>query len=227
MAEVCVVIPVFNEEQSLVILLPELLPIAQKQGWQVVVVDDGSTDQSAFVVERLNVNVLRQPNRTGGGEAIAAGVRWAADQQLKWVVTMDGDGQHQPCDLERIVNPLVESGADIVVGVRCAKQLMRISPVRAIGLRVFNLLIFLLRGPSVRDCSSGFRGFRIDRYLSLSLKETQYHTAEFLISAHKAGFTIAQVPINSRGRAFGNSKKGSFLRYSLGFMRSIIRAAIV
>jgi hypothetical protein len=137
-------------------------------------------------------------------------------------VTLDADGQHVPEELQRLVRPVVEGRADLVIGSRVLGQYERDSYVRAHGVVLFNWLCSLLMMRRITDCSNGFRAIRASSLQRLDLRQVQFHTSEMLIEAIKKNLRVLEVPVTVRRRLAGVSKKGSNFRYALGFARVMI-----
>ena len=98
----------------------------------------------------------------------------------KIVLTMDGDGQHRPNEIERLVKPILDDEVDIVIGSRLLGQCERDSKIRWIGIHLFNFIINLLAGTRITDCSNGFRSFRVESLKKIVLLQDQFHTAELI-----------------------------------------------
>jgi hypothetical protein len=141
---------------------------------------------------------------------------------------MDGDGQHDPAEIDRLVWPIVRDGVDFVVGSRrlgaYEREAGAAGAARNIGLTVYTLLVNLLSGSRMTDVSNGFRAIRADRLDVIPFTEDQFHNPELLLGAARAGLRIAEVPVTIRRRTAGESRKGSTIRYGLGFLRVVLRS---
>jgi hypothetical protein len=221
---VMVILPCYNEADNLAELLPKVP--SQVAGLPVVplVVDDGSQDGSARVAERHGALVVSHPINMGGGRALSTGFGIAKAAGVRIVVTMDSDGQHDPAEIGVMIAPLIANEADVVVGSRALGQHDAASPMRSVGVVVFSALLSLLTGQHLTDCASGFRAFNASVLGRLRLRQEQYHTAEFIIEACKAGLRIAERPITIRLRQHGVSKKGHDMLYGYRFAKAVAKS---
>jgi glycosyltransferase involved in cell wall biosynthesis len=190
--DVSVVIPAFNEEEGIAALVGEVL--ARRPWREVLVVDDGSTDRTAERAAAAGARVVRHPYNKGNGAAVKTGVREARGAV---VLLMDGDGQHDPADAERIVAPV--GVHDMVIGSRSAADQ---DALRALGNAVFRAVASWLTGRPIPDLTSGFRAARRDRLveiLHLLPNGFSYPTTSCLAFL-KAGHNVAFEPIRARPR---------------------------
>jgi len=187
--QVSVVIPAKNEASTLEKLLPEiraLLPDAQ-----LIVVNDGSTDNTVGVCSQHNAHVLTQPYSLGNGAAVKAGARLATGDII---VFMDADGQHQPSDIPRLLEKLGR-GYDMVVGARDNSSQAGIH--RSFANKLYNRLASWVVAQPVVDLTSGFRAVNADKFrkfLYLLPNGFSYPTT-ITISFFRAGYPVAYVPI--------------------------------
>nr|WP_321258572.1 glycosyltransferase family 2 protein [uncultured Pseudodesulfovibrio sp.] len=218
-----VVIPVLDEEDNLREFLGQIPKDIDGIPVNTLIVDDGSTDSSREVAKEYQCSTATLPINYGGGLALKAGFRIAAMHDARLVVTMDGDNQHNPQDITALVAPILEGDADLVIGSRHLGSYERISMMRSIGIYSFNIIINILQGTSITDCSSGFRSIRLEMLEQVNLKQPQYHTAEMIISVAKSGGRIVEVPIAVKSRTHGSSKKGRDLLYGFKFLQTVLR----
>ncbi len=220
---ITIIMPAYNEEENLVSLLPKIPDKIFNTKISVLVIDDGSTDNTARVAEKNGAFVIKNPINRGGGAALKAGYDVVRRTNPKFVVTMDADGQHNPEEISTLVQPLMENKADFVIGSRLLGSSMQSSKVRIIGVHVFNRLINLLLGISITDCSSGFRAVKMSVIKASVLEQEQYHTSELIIEAAKRNFRIIDKPVTINERLSGVSKKGADLLYGLFFLRAVLK----
>jgi len=219
---IMIIIPAYNEKENLESLLP-LIP--KEIGGRVInllVVDDGSTDGTYEAVTEKGIAVVRNRINRGGGAALRLGFDVARAVGAEIIVTMDADHQHDPAEIEKLIHPLIQEEADIVVGSRVLGKNLSPSRIRYLGVYVFNYLIRFLTGVKITDCSSGFRAFKLKEVSSLILIQDQYHTSELIIEAAKMGLGIREAPITIKQRLLGKSKKGTEWAYAFSFLSVIL-----
>jgi len=201
-----VIIPAYNEAKNLPMVIGELRACCQR--WDVVVVDDGSTDCTADVARSLNVPVLQLPFNLGIGAAVQTGLIYAHRLNYDICVQIDGDAQHAVSDSIRLVDVLQSSNADLVVGSRfnLKKDGFQSSLPRRLGISVLILIIKLLTGQSVTDPTSGQRAFgrRAVRFLAPTYPQ-EYPEPEVVYMCLHAGLCVLEAPVRMRPRRFGKS----------------------
>jgi glycosyltransferase involved in cell wall biosynthesis len=212
--KVSVVIPACNEEVGLRAILPKLRHVADVA--EVIVVDDGSSDATGQVAAEAGARVLRQPYNKGYGASLKRGIREAANDII---VIMDSDGQHNPDDIPRLVEPLGEY--DMVVGARSVQssEWMR-RPAKKILAWVAEYLI----NQKIPDLNSGLRAFRRDRALEFMhiLPNGFSITTTLTLAMMKAGYSVGYVPIETMPRVGGKSSV-QFARHGLETVLLITR----
>ncbi len=213
-AKVTVVIPALDEEAVIgqtVSRIRELHP-----GFEIIVVDDGSTDRTAEVAEEAGALVVRHPYNIGNGAAVKTGIRRASGEL---VVVMDGDGQHDPADIAKLLREADKY--DLVVGARSSES--QASSGRRLANWLYNKLASYVGKFPVQDLTSGFRIFRrstVMRFLYLFPNTFSYPTTSTLAYL-RSGLTIKYVPIIARKRT-GKSKIKPF-RDGTRFILIILR----
>lgn len=161
----------------------------------VVVVDDGSSDETRAAAERAGALVLRHASNAGKGAALRTGFAAALRQEATAVLTLDADGQHDPSEIPQLVQRWQETGAGIVIGSR-AHHAAEMSAARRFGNRFSRRAISLFAGVPVIDSQSGFRLYDASMLRQLTLRGTRYELeSEVIVKAARAGFAVLSVPI--------------------------------
>ena len=190
-----IVIPVFNEAAT----VGDIVERARLHG-PVLVVDDGSTDRSAAAAAAAGAEVIALGGRRGKGAALRRGFSEGLRRGVERVVTLDGDGQHDPDDIPRLLKAAVEEPRSLVIGGRLAglaERSERVMPVgRLAALRVAGFFIDWLSGVAVADTQSGFRVYPAALLSSVSPRRGGFVLeSEMLLRAAAGGFPVIEVPI--------------------------------
>jgi len=197
--EISIIIPVYNEAESLKKLLGQLRAIGLPDS-EIIVVDDGSSDGSAEVAMAAGASVVRHPYNIGNGAAVKSGMR-AARGRL--IVMMDGDGQHKPEDIPKLLADA--ETFHMVVGARAKGSKLRLH--RNLANMVYNLLASYVTRFRIEDLTSGFRAIRRRdalRFIDL-LPNTFSYPTTLTLACLRSGLTVKYVPIQTLYRA-GQSK---------------------
>lgn len=222
-----ILIPAFNEEENLREVLNRMPDQICGLTPQVIIISDGSNDNTIKVAEQGGAWTAEHLLNFGGGMALKTGYRIAIDMKPLYVVTLDADGQYQPEEIERLLQPIIDGTADMISGSRTLgyyeQKYLRNHVVRSIGIQFFNIVLTVLTGQKITDSSSGFRAIKAEFLPRLNLIQEQYHSSEFLIECFKNGLRIKEVPISFLTRISGESKKPKSFRYGVGFVQAIIK----
>lgn len=220
---ILVCIPALNEADNLPAVISNVPPSVGALPTHVLVIDDGSTDGTAAVARAAGALVVSHPMSSGQGAALQTGYVVAERLGVEVVVTLDADGQHDPAEMPRLVEPILSDEADFVVGSRRMGEGESQSRTRDAGITIFTRLINVLGGTNVSDIANGYRAIRADRLSAIVFTEDQFHNPELLLGAARAGLRVLDVPVTIRSRASGTSKKGPNWRYGLGFLRVMLK----
>jgi glycosyltransferase involved in cell wall biosynthesis len=218
-----VVLAAFDEAETIGAVVRALPREVEGHRVEALVVDDGSSDETARVAAEAGALVVRHVVNRGQGAALRTGFSYANRRGADLVVTMDADGQHRPEDLPALVRPIVEGDADYVQGSRFLGAYDDAGSPRDLGIRVLNLVVNAASRAGITDCANGFRAVRVDRLSELMLFEDRFSASEILIEAARRGLRILEVPVHVRARSHGESKKPRHLGYPLGFLRVVLR----
>lgn len=204
------IVPAFNEEASVGGVIAELR--AFDPGMDVVVVDDGSSDRTAEIAAAAGAAVLRLPFNLGIGGAMQTGFRHARERGYDVAVQVDGDGQHDPGELAKILGPVVAGEADLVVGSRFgAAEGFQSTALRRVGIRLFAWTVSRLVGQRVTDATSGFRAVgRSGIELFAADYPSDYPEVEATVMVAKARLRLREVPVTMRERSGGRSSITAF-----------------
>ncbi len=222
---VAVVVPAFDEADALPGVLRAVPREVAGRPVRVVVVSDGSTDATVEVAGRFADVVLDRPLRRGSGAAVRTGMAFALERGAEIVVTLDGDGQHDPGEIPALVAPLLRGEAELAQGVRRVNSAaVSGQRVRAVGVRFFSWVMGALVGVETNDPSNGFRAIRADACRRLSLTEDQFYVGELLVRSARERLRTVEVPVTVAPRSHGESKKPDAVAYGWGFAGGIVRA---
>jgi glycosyltransferase involved in cell wall biosynthesis len=202
--KVLIVIPAHNEEHTITAVITELRRVAP--GYDRVIVNDGSTDGTAEVLNRLGEKQLRLIQNLGYGEALQTGLKYGLMRSYDIIVSIDADGQHQPKDVARLVAALQESGADMVIGSRFCDGSAYNTPIdRRLGQLLFSYLTKILLGQRIYDTSSGFKAIRANACAAIVNGSFMDFHIESIVQLKLSNFTIIETPIKVHERTHGRS----------------------
>lgn len=202
-----IVIPAFNEAAVIYKVLKSLPKKITGLGKiDVVVVDDGSTDDTIRQAQKARVNVARHGINRGVGAATKTGLAFAQRKKADIVVTIDADGQHDPGDLPKVIAPILQKKADVVIGTRFKK--IQKSPLDRLIINWFaNLTTFFLFGVFSTDSQSGFRAFSQKALKLIDIKSDRMEfSSEILVEAKRNNLKVAEVPIKAIYTAYSRKK---------------------
>jgi len=200
------IVPAHNEEGAVGGVIAELR--AFDPSLDVVVVDDGSHDRTAQVAAAAGAFVVRLPFNLGIGAAVQTGFKFALAGRYDEAVRLDGDGQHDPRELPKLIGPLERGEADIVVGSRFARGADEHRPAlaRRIGIVFFARLVSLLTRQRVTDTTSGFQALNAKGIAIFAADYPHdYPEVEATVMVHKHRLRLLEVPVRMREREHGAS----------------------
>jgi glycosyltransferase involved in cell wall biosynthesis len=199
------IVPALNEEPSIGAVIAEIR--AADPDFEVIVIDDGSTDRTAAVAAENGAQVVSLPFNIGIGGAVQTGYQYARNQGVDLAVRVDGDGQHDPGEIASLLEPILEGRADMVIGTRfAAGGGYRGTPLRRVGIRLFAAIVSLMVRQRVTDTTSGFRAVnRKALRLFAADYPHDYPEVESMVLLSRHGLRLVEVPVQMRVRETGNS----------------------
>lgn len=208
-------IPAFNEEKT----IARVVVVAQRFVDWVVVCDDGSNDLTANIAEKLGATVIRHEKNMGKGESLRSLFRFGRESKVDVLVTIDGDGQHDPNEIPLLIKPISDGLADIVVGNRFHEKSSDIPAHRQVGNKVLNLVT--LEG--ISDTQSGFRAYNQKAFSQILPAEMGMGVdSEILMEAANLGLRITEVPISVRYDIGDTSTHNPFF-HTLDVFMSVVK----
>jgi glycosyltransferase involved in cell wall biosynthesis len=192
--KIAIGVPAFNEEKNIASILLKLGKIAN----QIIVCDDGSSDLTADISERLGAIVIKHPKNLGYGGAIRSIFLKAKELDVDILVTFDADGQHRVEDIKTITEPIIKGDADLVIGSRFLnkKDEKSIPKYRKLGIKAITALATSSMDEKLTDSQSGFRGY--NKKVLQEITPSEYGmgvSTEILIKANKKNYRIKEIPI--------------------------------
>lgn len=196
MADTLVIIPAYNEEAGIARVITgvkQFMPRAD-----VLVVNDGSKDRTAQVARSMGARVLSHPYNMGYGTALQTGYKFAREQDYRYLAQIDGDGQHDPELISKLLDPVLQGDADIVIGSRFIVDSGYYAPfAKRLGMILFGGLASRIVGYHVTDPTSGFQALnrRSFCYCTQDCYPVDFADADVLIMLHRAGLRIKEVAV--------------------------------
>ncbi len=207
---VWIVIPAHNEETS----VPYVIHQLRLHGYHnIVVVDDGSRDNTFGVCQQAHVHVLRHVINRGQGAALRTGIAFALQQGAKIIVTFDADGQHDVNDIKRMVAPVEAGEVDVALGSRFLENSSDVPLVRSLFLKGGALLFRVLYGISLSDSHNGFRALSAHAARVIQIRsDGMAHASEIPEQIAKQGLRFREVPVTIHYTEYakGHSHQGAF-----------------
>lgn len=203
---ILIIIPAYNEQGNIRKVIEELQTVAIKK--VILVINDGSQDQTALEAKSTGVRVVSLPFNLGIGGAVQTGFKFALNEGFSIAVQVDGDGQHIARYIEQLLVPIEQKQADMVIGSRFLPPHVgyRSSFVRRIGINFFAWLISFLTGCKVTDPTSGFRAFNV-KMIQLFARSYphDFPEPEAIMVARRFKARVLEVPVEMRKRQEGVS----------------------
>ena len=221
---ISVVIPAYNEEKSIGEVLSKTISVMEsmRTPYEIIVVDDGSTDKTREIASKYKVAVLSNGKNRGKGYALKKGFRHARGQII---ITLDSDGSHDPKEIPKLIEPLY-NGIDIVTGSRFIINKEATTKLNKLGNKIINAIIMTLTGKYITDSQTGFRAIKRKVLQKINLKAQGYEIeTEITVKGLKNGFKYVEIPINCKKRTDGCSKL-RILQDGIKILKTILIAKI-
>jgi glycosyltransferase involved in cell wall biosynthesis len=223
-APLAIVIAAFNEEPTVGEVVSEIPKEVAGLATEVIVVVDGARDATAEKALSAGALVCDVDANRGQGAALRLGYWLARARGAQMIATIDADGQYEPEELRRLIEPIITGQADFVSGSRRLGAELTTDAMRHAGVIVFGAIITVLIRQRITDPACGVRAMRAEVTEKVTLEQPQYQASELMISAALNGFRVAEVPttMRDRGEHATRTKKGSNWRYGLRFGRAAL-----
>jgi glycosyltransferase involved in cell wall biosynthesis len=222
-SSVSVIVPVYNEEKTIGTVLGDITKIMKtlNMPYEIIVVNDGSTDNTTFIAAQHNVTLLSYRQNRGKGYALRKAMQLT---QSEIIVTIDSDGEHEPKDIPNLLTPILK-GADIVSGSRFMNNQGQVTTrLNEIGNFFFNTCILLLTGKRITDSQTGFRAIKRDVLNKLNLQSDGYEIeTEITVKGMANGFIYEELPISCERRQYSASKL-KIIRDGTNILKTILKA---
>ncbi|NTV46180.1 MAG: glycosyltransferase family 2 protein [Chlorobiales bacterium] len=201
MSEVLIIIPAFNEEAGIASVIAKIRSAVPD--YDILVINDGSDDNTTAVAMTAGATVLSHAFNMGYGVAIQTGYKFAYEKGYRYIIQIDGDGQHDPSFMGQLLEPVQRGDVDFAIGSRFLwTDSYRPSFSRRLGILFFRKLVTVIIGREITDPTSGYQCFNRDviKFFTSDIFPCDYPDADMLITLNLAGFRIREIPV----RMFAN-----------------------
>lgn len=225
-SEVLIIIPAFNEAVNIVEVIMKIQKNAP--GKDILVIDDGSKDQTALLASKAGAHVVTHPFNMGYGVTCQTGFKYASRMGYDYVVLLDGDGQHEPACIPDLLNAVQDPDVDTVLGSRWLGLVEYKGPLlRKFGKFFFAFIASLLTRHTVTDPTTGFQALskQVIQFYCTEVYPVDYPDADMIIVLDRAGFRVKEVPVTMYLNRTGQSMHAGFIRpiyYGVKMMMSIM-----
>ncbi|MEM2944599.1 MAG: glycosyltransferase family 2 protein [Methanomassiliicoccales archaeon] len=216
---VAVLIPAYNEELT----IGSLVLKSKKHVDEVIIVNDGSSDKTSEIARMAGALVVDLPNNGGKASAIMKGIEFVRNQGYQACVLLDGDGQHDPDEIPRVLEPVLKGEADLVIGSRFLDLKSRVPLYRKAGQEILNIVTNLGTRQRITDSQSGFRALSASAIQNFNFHSHGYAIeSDMILRLSEKGMRIKEVPISSRYDVPNGHKKKPF-SHGLQVFAKVIR----
>ena len=223
--KVLIIIPAYNEEENIERVVDNL--IENYPQYDYLVVNDCSNDSTEQILKRKGYNYISLPVNLGIGGGVQSGYLYATQNDYDIAIQIDGDGQHDPAYIEKLIQPIIDGEADMTIGSRfIEKQGFQTSFMRRLGINIIKVVIKLCCGTKATDTTSGFRATNKELTAYFSREYAQdYPEPEAIVAASLNGFRVKDVAVKMKEREGGVSSINA--KRSLYYMIKVSLALII
>ncbi len=214
-----IIIPAYNEEKRIAAVVAGVR--AAVPGARIVVINDRSRDGTAAAARRAGAIVISHPFNMGYGVAVQTGYKYALANHYDFLVQLDADGQHDPACIPDLLAPVVTGSTDVAIGSRFLGKSYNPPLARRVAMALFRRIVFLATGKFLTDTTSGYQAFNrnVIRFFATDIFPVDYPDADMLITLHRAGFRMTEVPVrmfeNSEGKSMHGGLKPVYYMYKM------------
>lgn len=208
-----VIMPAFNEQRNIGKTIRQVL--LKNRGIDVLIIDDGSKDDTLKLARKTKAEVVSHPFNMGYGVALQTGYKYALENDYDVVVQIDADGQHDPKYVGKIVDHLVKNKADVVIGSRFKNRRDYQTPLlRRAGMLLFNFIVNKTTGWGLTDCTSGYQAIskKVLPFLVSDKFPVDYPDADLLIMLYFRGYKVTEMPMRMYESETGQSMHSSLIK---------------
>lgn len=228
MTKLIIQIPCFNEEENIRQVLSDIpKSVSGIDDIEILVIDDGSVDDSVNIAKECGVEVIEISHNKGLANAFRTGIHEALKRGADIIVNTDADNQYKASDIEKLVQPIISNEADIVVGARDIFSIKEFSPLKKILQKLGSAALRLLSSTKVDDAPSGFRAFSKNAALKINVFDNYTYTMETLIQAGAKGLRVVSVPIGVNKQTRKSKLVKNIFDYVFKSMKTTVRMFIV
>jgi len=196
------IIPAYNEEST----IGDVIKATSRFVDEILVINDGSTDSTTDVAKNTGANVIDNIVNRGLGKTIKRGYAEAILHGADIIVQIDADGQYDPNEIPKLIQPILDNKADLVLGTRLENLKYEMPWIKKQGNKAFTWLLRRLTGTDIKDGQTGFRATRKEVFDTLEIHGDFTYTQEMIVKVSKEGWRIANVPVNFYRRTTGDSR---------------------
>lgn len=194
--DILVIIPAYNEAKNIGRVIQDISNTYPE--YDILVINDGSTDETFQVAKSAGAKVISHPFNVGYGAALQTGYKYALLHNYQYLVQLDADGQHKIEYIGAIINELKSNKVDVIICSRYVSNSMyKTTILKKLGNKIFSFLIFVLTGEKIKDTTSGFQGLncKILNFYAKDIFPFDYPDADVIISTLRSGYKVKEIPV--------------------------------